>query len=95
MIQVPNKCEGCGACCAHKGDDKWVEVTAHDALHIPDQFLQPGDIEPFAMRQTSDGRCICLGDDKRCLIYENRPAICRAVQRGDSICLTSLNARSL
>ena len=91
MNEVPKRCEGCGACCAHPSDRKWIEVTEDDALLISSELLQLGDREPFAMKQRLDGGCICLGDDNRCLIYESRPAICRSVERGDSICLTSLS----
>jgi len=92
--QIPSLCEGCGACCVHANDNKWIEVTAQDASLIAPEFLQPGDLEPFAMKQKPNGACVCLGDDQRCTIYETRPSICRAVKRGDSICLTSINRRS-
>ena len=90
MILLPNKCEGCGACCINTKDFKWIEVTLADAARLDHRFLQEGDVQPFAMKQTADGRCVCLDADNRCSIYENRPTICRTVQMGDSICLTSL-----
>jgi Fe-S-cluster containining protein len=90
MAHVPNRCEGCGACCAHPSDGKWIEVTAQDALRISSEFLQEGDREPFAMKQRPNGGCVCLSDDNLCVIYESRPTICRTVERGDPICFTSL-----
>jgi hypothetical protein len=65
MAHVPNRCEGCGACCAHPSDGKWIEVTAQDALRISSEFLQEGDREPFAMKQRPNGGCVCLSDDMR------------------------------
>ena len=84
-------CQRCGACCTNKEDNKWVEVTESDAIRIDPSLLQSGDIETFAMRQREDGCCIALQGDVnslcRCMIYENRPTICRTVQQGDDICL--------
>ena|GEM_PF-4946659 len=88
---IPGRCEGCGACCGHASDTKWIEVTQHDAARIASELLQPGDIEPFAMRQKPSGDCVALGDDKRCLIYDSRPTICRTVERGDGICLEAIS----
>ena len=87
---IPAVCKGCGACCINKNDSKWVEVNLLDAINIPEKFLQKGDIERFAMKQTEIGRCICLDNNNNCSIYEDRPSICRVVQKGDSVCLSSL-----
>ncbi len=42
-----------------------------------------------------DNRCVCLsgslGQSVSCLIYNNRPTICRQVQPGDSICLQAIS----
>jgi uncharacterized protein len=83
-------CQYCGACCKHRDDPKWIEVTAEDAKKIPLAWLQVGDIEPFAMRQTDSGRCVAfeweVGKHCRCSIYDIRPSICRKVQPHDEIC---------
>ena len=92
MILLPNKCEGCGACCISTSDSKWIEVSLTDAARLDNRFLQEGDVQPFAMKQTSDGRCICLDADNRCSVYDARPTICRTVKMGDSVCLASLAA---
>jgi Fe-S-cluster containining protein len=92
FMMLPTKCETCGACCINKFDDKWIEVSNEDALHIDKKHLQYGDIFPFAMKQDEKGRCVCLDKDNRCTIYENRPQICRTVQMGDEICIKSLIA---
>ena len=91
LMKIPNECKGCGACCINK-DSKWIEVNLIDSVRIPGEFLQQGDIEPFAMKQTENGRCVCLDKNNNCSIYDIRPTICRTVQKGDSICLNSLAA---
>jgi uncharacterized protein len=92
-------CQTCGACCSNPKDDKWIEVTAEDAKRIFSGFLQPGDIEPFAMKQLHSGRCIAfvgdVGGECYCSIYENRPAICRKVQPHDEICLKLRNIHNM
>ena len=50
MVRIPENCEGCGLCCSNENDPKWIEVSAQDARRIPGEFLQEGDIEPFAMK---------------------------------------------
>ena len=90
MITLPNECEGCGACCISTTDSKWIEVTLADAARLNPNVLQEGDVQPFAMKQDDRGRCICLDANNRCSIYKDRPIICRTVQMGDSVCLTSL-----
>lgn len=90
-MKLPIDCKGCGACCLNK-DNKWIEVTLTDSVRIPKEFLQSGDIELFAMKQTENGRCVCLDKDNNCSIYDIRPTICRTVQKSDSICLDSLAA---
>lgn len=87
---LPTKCETCGACCINKFDSKWIEVSKEDALHINKEYLQNGDILDYAMKQDEKGRCVCLDNNNRCSIYENRPKICKTVQMGDEICIKSL-----
>jgi Fe-S-cluster containining protein len=90
MVQIPESCEGCGLCCINDNDTKWIEVSIEDAKRIPVEFLQEGDTEPFAMKQTTDGRCVCLDDQNRCSIYPLRPTICKVVTRADDVCVTSI-----
>jgi len=86
-------CIECGACCCNPNDLKWIEVTEEDSLKINGDLLQFGDIEKYAMKQNSDGKCIALegivGKSCFCKIYENRPFICKKVLPEDEIC-TSL-----
>lgn len=87
-------CQTCGACCYHRIDDKWIEVTEQDSLSISHDLLQDGDIAKYSMKMR-DNRCVCLsgslGQSVSCLIYNNRPTICRQVQPGDSICLQAIS----
>jgi Fe-S-cluster containining protein len=85
-------CKGCGKCCINKKDLKWIEVSAKEALKIPVGLLQEGDIELFAMKQFNNGRCICLWKNNECLIYEDRPEVCRVIQQGSQICKLSLES---
>lgn len=87
---VPIDCKGCGACCINS-DSKWIQVTLEDSARIPEKFLQLGDIEPYAMKQTESGRCICLDANNNCTIYNLRPTICRTVEKGSKICADSLD----
>ena len=88
MPFAPPQCTECGACCAHT-DPKWVELTNDDAARIPAELLQAGDIQPYAMKMCG-GHCVALrgvvGRSVSCLVYPNRPTICRQVQRGDAMC---------
>jgi Fe-S-cluster containining protein len=83
-------CAGCGACCINHFDDKWIEVSKYDSELIFKHDLQKGDILPYAMKQTKDGRCIRLDRNNLCDMYDYRPTICRKVRKGSKICRQSL-----
>lgn len=92
QIKIPN-CLECGVCCTHKDDSKWIQVSKDDTHNINREYLNDGDIELFAMKMV-DFRCICLEGlvlkDCKCIIYDNRPTICREVKPGDDVCIESL-----
>jgi Fe-S-cluster containining protein len=90
QVMDTSECRGCGACCTNSDDWKWIEVTEEDAKLIPEYLLQEGDIEKYAMSQYWAGECICLKNNGECSIYEQRPTICRKVQRGDDVCMAAL-----
>lgn len=81
-------CRTCGACCLNPLDDKWIEVTESDSINP--HLLQEGDITPYSMKQIY-GRCVCLkgeiGKNTKCMIYEDRPAICKWFQSETPACL--------
>ena len=86
-----NSCQQCGVCCNNKLDFKWIEVSTEEALLIPPEMLQDGDILPYAMKQYEDGTCIAFDGEVnkqcRCTIYQQRPNICNLVTQNDSVCL--------
>lgn len=67
-------CSGCGACC------KRVELAVRQYQHIDPEFI-------FPYGWDESGKCDQLGEDNRCLVYENRPIMCNI----DQFC----NARGL
>lgn len=90
-------CQTCGACCSNP-DPKWIEVTEDEAEQIPQEFLQPGDIEPYSMYMKGN-RCCCLrgvvGESTYCYIYNKSPGVCKRVQPGDEICELSRNLHGI
>ena len=89
MIEVPKDCRACGACCANPMDPKWIEVTEEDAVQIPLELFQAGDIERYAMKQDGLGVCVALlgavGVYCECSMYDDRPSICRRIQLGGCV----------
>jgi Fe-S-cluster containining protein len=81
-------------CCTNHNDPKWVEVTLEDSAFLPKAMYAKGDVETYAMVQDQAGTCCALigeiGNRCKCGIYEDRPSICREVERGSSVCLTSI-----
>lgn len=94
-------CQKCGACCLDQlvvlmpGDnvpfhmviDKSCASLEHDD-DLPDG-MTPLDHCGLVMRNQF-GRCVALegrpGVEVSCKIYENRPAVCRVMQKGTQAC---------
>jgi Fe-S-cluster containining protein len=76
-VCINSACQTCGACCAYSFD--WPELGADDSdgENIPLELI---DCENGRMRCVGD-RCCALegtiGVSVRCIVYENRPAVCR------------------
>ncbi len=70
MFEFPKmECKGCGRCCG------LIPCSEKEAVVIK-AFMIEHKIEPIFHK---DGlSCPLLGEDSRCMIYEVRPAICRA-----------------
>jgi Fe-S-cluster containining protein len=73
-------CAGCGVCChltvelAASGDD------------VPEHLVAEYDGIRY-MDQGSNGACAALDPATRlCTIYDRRPAVCRAFERGSQLC---------
>ena len=92
-MQIPD-CLECGACCVK--EPLWVEVNRSDYRRLNNpEMLEPGDILPWAMKtKGGNGQCVALdgivGQRVCCTVYENRPEICRQVERGSEICIYML-----
>lgn len=79
--------KGCAGCCSYE-----VEVTADEAVLLADAVRRGTTIDFGRMARQAgrerkgpewsrygdpDNRCVFLGDDGACRIYEDRPASCR------------------
>ncbi len=95
-VAIPADCRECGACCAYKPG--WVEVSQDDLARLGDPTLVTiggYNGNPFSMKTKGvQHQCIALDGDVgisvNCTVYDKRPDICRAVERGSPICLFSL-----
>ena len=71
-------CDGCGECCG-----RFLPMTDKDAARLK-AYVSWNGIEPMPEAWEEGGElfvnlnCPFLGHDKRCMVYEARPAICRA-----------------
>lgn len=81
-------CRHCGACCARfRVSFYWAEGEA-----LPDEWVERITPTMACMSGTNHPAPHCaalqgaIGDDVRCVVYENRPSPCREVQPGDERC---------
>lgn len=77
-------CQTCGACCAYSFD--WPELGEDpDGENIPMEMI---DCEHGRMRCDGDRCCALAGDigvAVRCVIYEDRPTVCRGFEPAERI----------
>jgi hypothetical protein len=80
-------CNSCGACCSYSRD--WPRFTTeneYDLSRIPRELVEDN---LNGMRCHGD-RCAALvgevGVKTRCIIYGQRPDVCRACEPGDAAC---------
>lgn len=101
MAELPS-CQECGACCTtflEFGRGGFVRVSDADQQRLPEKYRlkvvmesDPG-VDRLGTRGTpSVGyRCVALkgtpGRHTRCDIYEDRPSLCRTLERGSPDCL--------
>ena len=76
-------CRGCGGCCG-----RYIPVSAFDLARL-EGWLARHDVTP----NVTDGMCPYLSPDRKCMVYEARPQICR-VYRCDQHASGDLFARS-
>ncbi len=87
---APAGCEGCGECCRGMGES--VILDPYDAHMLSKGLKRPfaallnrevslgvseGLIVPYLSMDGPGEACRFLGEDKRCMIHEFRPGICR------------------
>jgi uncharacterized protein len=84
-------CQSCGACCFSQLR-RYVRVTGDDHARLGDaaETLTEFDGNQCFMRM-DDGHCTALAIDSAlgtyaCRVYERRPEICRALERGSPAC---------
>jgi hypothetical protein len=75
-------CLECGACCRAFGI---VEVTALD-IGVPQRLTAETELG-YRRMKTESFTCCCLGEHNICLIYLNRPQVCRRFEVGGELCL--------
>lgn len=69
------KCrENCGECC---GVVPIPKTTWEDNKHLAKRVVEVREFDKLMAVITTDMLCCFLGDDKKCLIYNQRPEICR------------------
>jgi len=76
------KCNGCGACCrkyplfASRADAEREPRIKREAFELPP--AAQSERYAYELHCLPDiERCIFLGEDNRCTIYETRPDVCR------------------
>lgn len=82
MTKIDNSppCDQCrAACCTRPGHAALVYLHEDEIGQFPEAIHVPSRHEPEKMMLpvNAQGRCIFLGDDNRCRIYERRPRACR------------------
>jgi Fe-S-cluster containining protein len=101
-LSAPTDCQRCGVCC-FSPTEEYVWVTGYDWTRLG------GEAERLAhfignrafMRMTA-GHCAALEVIKSadgetsffCSIYENRPEICRVLERGSPECFADLETKA-
>lgn len=74
-------CAACAACCCR------LEVLLMGDDDIPPELASKDHWGGWVMRRLEDGWCAAVDrQNMRCLIYEQRPAVCREFEMGASDC---------
>lgn len=91
------QCLDCGACCF--GDsDEYVAVLGDDYSRLGDAAEELVTVVGNKRFMTmKDRHCIALelrGGRFVCSVYENRPAVCRTLERGSPACTAEYELKS-
>jgi Fe-S-cluster containining protein len=80
-------CSDCEACCCR------LEVMLITDTGVPEHFVETDKWGGRRMARLDDGWCSALDRHTlRCLIYGNRPWICREFEMGGDDCLSERSA---
>jgi len=76
-------CASCEACCCR------LEVMIISDTGVPDNYTEIDEWGGRRMFRLDDGWCSALDrNTMRCMIYENRPKICRDFEMGEYECIS-------
>ncbi len=96
--QNPPACLSCGTCCFSELE-RYVPVTGDDHARL-DALAEPltNFVGNRCFMRMEDGHCAALkldpeGGQFRCSVYEQRPAICRELQRGSAQCAAEISLK--
>jgi len=79
-------CASCEACCCR------LEVMLITETGVPEHFVATDDWGGRTMARLDDGWCSALDrNTMRCMIYAQRPLICREFEMGDYDCVAERN----
>ncbi|MEO7597812.1 MAG: YkgJ family cysteine cluster protein [Opitutus sp.] len=99
---IPTNCQRCGVCCFSESDE-YVWVTGYDWERLgPEAELVAQFIGNRAFMRMTGGHCAALqiqaaadgGKTYFCSLYDRRPEICRALERGSPECEADLELKS-
>ena len=80
-------CANCEACCCR------LEVILITDTGVPDAYIEIDEWGGRRMARLDDGWCAALDrKDMTCMIYENRPKICRDFEMGGYECIVERTA---
>lgn len=80
-------CTHCEACCCR------LEVMLITETGVPERFIETDQWGSRSMARLDDGWCAALNRNTLlCMIYENRPLICREFEMGQDECITEREA---
>ena len=101
-MHAPHDCQQCGVCCFSESDE-YVWVTGYDWSQLgPDADRLAQFIGNRAFMRMSGGHCTALEIRRTpgaattfaCTIYDRRPEICRALERGSPECFGDLETKA-
>tara|TARA_E500000331_G_scaffold163810_1_gene158797 strand:+ start:423 stop:689 length:267 start_codon:yes stop_codon:yes gene_type:complete len=77
-------CSTCVAACCRQ------EVMLISETGVPERFIETDQWGGRTMRRLDDGWCAALDrNTMRCMIYRNRPLICREFKMGGQDCIAA------